>query len=144
MRILAIDPGERHLGVAVCDPTGVVARPLTTFAHTARAQDAAHIVLLATEQEAEMILIGVALDAHGQMGPQARHAQRLVEAIQTLTPLPVILHDESHSSQTAQANLLAAGKKRRARREALRGHIHAVAAATILQSYLDACTPPSA
>jgi putative Holliday junction resolvase len=134
MRILAIDPGERHLGAAVCDPGGVVARPLTSFEHTARAADAARIAALAAEQQAELIVIGLALDARDDRGPQARRAERLADAVRLLTTVPVELHDESYSSREAQQHLLGAGKSRRARRE----QIHAVAAAEILQSYLDA------
>jgi putative Holliday junction resolvase len=133
MRVLAVDPGERHLGVAVSDPTGLLARPLTTLAHTARAADAAQLVALADAHAAEVIVIGCALDSDGRPGPQARHAEKLAEAVRALTARPVELYDESFSSQDAQASLRAAGKKRRAQRE----QIHAAAAATILQSYLD-------
>jgi putative Holliday junction resolvase len=130
------------IGVAICDAAGIVARPLTTFRHTARAQDAAQIVALAQTHEAEGILIGLALDAEGNPGPQARHTQRLADAIREQTTLPILTHDESHSTQTAQTILITLGKKRRDRRE----QVHAVAAAAILQSYLDAhsteTTPP--
>lgn len=134
MRVLAVDPGERHIGVALSDPTGLVARPLTTVTHVARAADAARLVALAEEHGAELIVIGYALDGDGRPGPQARHAEKLAEAVRALTPLPVQLYDESYSSQEAQASLRAAGKKRRDQRD----QIHAAAAATILQSYLDA------
>lgn len=134
MRILAIDPGEKKTGLAVSDPTGLVARPLTTLDHKSRDDDATRIAALAAEQQAEMILVGHALDASGQPGPQARRAERLAEAIRQHTSLPVNLYDESHSTQAAQAAMLAAGKKRRDRR----AQIHAVAAAALLQSYLDA------
>ena len=134
MRILALDPGEKRIGVALSDPTGFVARPLTTLAHTSREADAARVAALAAEHGAEMILVGIALDAADARGPQARRAERLAEAIRQHTALPVQLHDESFSTQTAQTAMLAAGKKRRARRK----QVHAVAAAAILQSYLDA------
>jgi putative Holliday junction resolvase len=142
MRLLAIDPGEKMIGVAVSDPSGTIARPLTTLRHEARAKDAERIVRLAVENDAEGIVLGLALDAEGRIGPQARHAERLTDAIRALTSLPVIPHDESGSSQFAQAAMLATGKSRRARHE----QIHAVAAAAILQSYLDAhpSTPPTA
>ncbi len=136
MRLLAIDPGEKHIGVAVSDPTGLVARPLTTLKHASRAQDAARIVALAAEQEAEGILIGLALNSEGEIGPPARHAERLAEALRLLTALPILLHDESNSSRDAETLMREAGKKRRARKDA--GRVHAVAAAAILQSYLDA------
>jgi putative Holliday junction resolvase len=132
--MLAIDPGDQLLGLALSDETGVIARPLTTLAHESRAKDAERLVALAVEHQAEMILVGLALDSSGHVGPQARKAERLVEAIRSLTALPVVTHDESFTSASAQDALLAAGKKRRARRE----QIHAVAAAALLQSYLDA------
>jgi putative Holliday junction resolvase len=134
MRILGVDPGEKKIGLALSDPTGLVARPLTTLDHQSRDEDAVRIAALATGHQAEMILIGHALDASGQPGPQARRAERLADAIRQHTHLPVNLHDESYSTQAAQAAMVASGKKRRARRE----QVHAVAAAALLQSYLDA------
>lgn len=141
MRALGVDPGEVNLGVAVSDESGRLARPLATLRHTSRAADAARIVALAQEQAAGVIVLGYALDSDGQPGPQARHAEKLALALRELTVLPVLLHDESFSSQEAAESLRAAGKKRRARRE----QIHSAAAATLLQSYLDGPpreTPP--
>src|SRR5437764_9884798 len=101
MRALGIDPGAAHLGVAVSDETGLLARPLTTLRHTSRAEDAARIVALAQAQAASVIVLGCALDSDGQPGPQARHAEKLALAMRALTALPVLLHDESFSSQEA-------------------------------------------
>ena len=140
MRLLAIDPGERHIGVAVSDPSGIIARPLTTLTHESRAKDAERLLALALEHEVAGIVVGIAFDAQGEAGPQARQAQRLAEVLRTLTPLPVIPHDESYSSAAARAMMLASGKKRRERRE----QIHAIAAAVLLQSYLDANPVPPA
>lgn len=133
MRILAVDPGEKYIGVAVSDSGAWLARPLTTLRHAARAKDAAQIVALAQENEAGLILVGYPLDSEGQPGPQARHAARLAEALRALTAVQVTLVDESFSSQEAGEALRAAGKNRRARHE----QIHAAAAAAILQGYLD-------
>ena len=116
-------------------------RPAPAGPHAARDKDAAQIVALAQEHGAGLIVLGYALDSDGQPGPQARHAEKLAAALRVLTQLPVLLHDESFSSQEATEALRATGKKRRARRE----QIHAAAAATLLQSYLDAHsreTPP--
>jgi putative Holliday junction resolvase len=138
MRLLAIDPGEKHIGVAVSDPSGIIARPLTTLTHESRARDAEQLVALAQAQAVEGIVLGIALNTNGESGPQARRAERLAEALRTLTDLPIIFHDESYSSAAAQTLMLASGKKRRERRE----QIHAVAAAALLQSYLDANPVP--
>ena len=133
MRVLGVDPGEKHLGLAVSDETGLVARPLATLRHVSRAEDAARIVSAVQAQGAAQIVVGYALDSDGQPGPQARHAEKLAEALRALTAVPVVLHDESFSSEEANAGMRAAGKKRRARRE----QIHTAAAAAILQSYLN-------
>jgi putative pre-16S rRNA nuclease len=133
MRALGVDPGEKHIGLAVSDETGLVARPLATLRHISRAEDAARIVAAALAQQASLILLGYALDSDGRPGPQARHAERLAEALRGLTQIRVALIDESYSSLEAAEGLRLAGKTRRARRE----QIHAAAAAALLQSYLD-------
>ena len=134
MRVLAVDPGEKYLGLAVSDAGGRIARPLDTLRHTGRAADAAAIAAAAQAQGAGLIVIGCALDSEGRPGPQARHAQSLASAVRVASGLPVTLHDESFSSESAEAAMRAAGRGRQARRE----QIHAAAAAEILQSYLDA------
>jgi putative Holliday junction resolvase len=134
MRILAVDPGEKKIGLAISDPVGIAARPLATLDHTARMEDAARIVAVAQEHAAEKILVGMALEADGQMGPAARHSERLLAALRELTTLPVVLYDESLSTQIAHDAMLASGRRQHTRRE----KIHAASAAAILQSYLDA------
>ena len=133
MRLLAIDPGGHHLGLALSDPDGIVARPLTTITHTSRNADVACILALAAEHRVEKIIIGYPLQEDETESPMMRHAQRLAEALRALSPLPVELFDETLTSHEAQTALVASGKNRRDRRE----QIHAVAAATLLQSYLD-------
>lgn len=133
-RILAVDPGEKRLGVAVSDPTGTIARPLAVIKHVSRAANAEAIIRLASEQGAIRIVVGQALNAEGEQTPQARHALRLAEAIRERTDIPVILWDESGSTQAARAARIAMGVSRRKRA----GHLDDVAAAVILQSYLDA------
>ena len=143
MRLLAVDPGEKYIGVAISDPSGIIARPLTTLLHESRVKDAERLVALAREQGVEGIVVGMALNLEGKVGPQAQRAERLVDVLRSLSNLPVMSHDESYSSAAAQSLMLASGKKRRERRE----QIHAVAAAALLQSYLDANpvppTPPA-
>jgi len=134
MRILAVDPGEKRLGIALSDPTGTIAGPLAVLEHVARPVDAATIAQLAAENGAGLIVIGQALDDDNQPTPQSRKAQRLAEAIRAQTGLPVKLWDESGSTQAAQQARLALGVSRRKRR----GHLDDLAATVILQDYLDA------
>ena len=133
MRILAIDPGEKHLGVAISDPTGIIANPLTILNHVARMVDAAAIAQLGEEHQVGLILVGQALDDEGQPTSQSRRATRLAEAIRLQTNLPVKMWDESGSTQAARQARLAMGVSRRLRR----GHLDDLAATVILQSYLD-------
>jgi putative Holliday junction resolvase len=140
MRILAVDPGEKKIGLALSDPEGILARPLLTLTHTARASDAERIAALAAEHRAEKILVGLALDSSDLVGPQARRAQRLADAIRQHTQLPVELYDETGSTQIAEATLRSTGKTRGTQRGSglsRRAQIHAVAAAALLQNYLD-------
>lgn len=126
-RILAVDPGDVRIGLALSDPGGTIARPLVVLQHSSRAKDAAAIHQVAIEHEAEMILVGIPLDAHGDVGPQARKVLRLAAAIEAIGQIPVETWDESGSTQLAQRH-----------RQKGRKDIDAVAAAIILQDYLDA------
>jgi len=138
MRILAVDPGEKRLGIALSDPTGTIAGPLTVLEHVARQVDAAAIAQLAAKNGAGLIVIGQAIDDDNQPTPQSRKAQRLAEAIRAQTGLPVELWDETGSTQAAQQARLALGVSRRKRR----GHLDDLAATVILQDYLDAHPGP--
>ncbi len=133
-RILAVDPGDKRIGLAISDPTGVIANPLTVVEHVARAVDAATIAQLARDHEAACIIVGQALDWDGQPTPAARKAQRLAEAIREQTDLPVEMWDEWGSTNAAVDARRAMGGSRRSRS----GHLDQLAATVILQSYLDA------
>jgi putative holliday junction resolvase len=132
-RILAVDPGEKRIGIAVSDPTRTVANPLTVIQHTARMVDAARIVQIAHENDVTKIIVGCPFDMEGEMGPQARKSARMAEAIRTQTDLPVELWDESGSTQEAQSARLLLGVRKTRRT----GHMDDLAATYILQTYLD-------
>jgi putative holliday junction resolvase len=138
MRILAVDPGEKRLGIAISDPLGMIANPLQIIEHVSRPIDAATIVSLAVEHDAGKIIIGLALDADDGPTPQSRRASRLAEAIRQQTSLPVELWDESGSTQAARAAHIVIGGSARRRRQRGHGHLDDLAATFILQTYLDA------
>ena len=133
MRILAVDPGEKHLGIALSDPTGTIANPLMVIKHVSRPVDAATIAQLAFEHEAGLIVIGQSFDDEGQPTLQSRRAAHLAEAIQLQSDLPIKLWDESFSTQAARSARIAMGVPRRKRS----GHLDDLAATYILQTYLD-------
>ncbi len=134
MRILAVDPGEKNIGVAISDPTGSIANPLRVIKHYSRAVDAATIAELAREHSAGKIVIGQALDADNGPTPQSRRAARLAAAVRSQTELPVELWDESGSTQAAKRARVELGVSRQKRS----GHLDELAATYILQTYLDA------
>lgn len=138
MRILAIDPGEKNLGIALSDPTGTIANPLQVLKHVSRAIDAASIAQIASEHQAGLIIVGQALDDEGRSTLQSRRAFRLAAAIRDQTELPVELWDEYGSTQAARSARLAIGASRRRRS----GHLDELAATYILQTYLDAHPSP--
>jgi putative holliday junction resolvase len=133
MRILGIDPGEKNIGIAISDPTKTIASPLSVFAHISRPIDAATIAQTAHENDVGRIIIGQALDLDGKPTLSGRRAARLAGAIRTQTDIPVVLWDESNSTQIARSAQIAIGASRQKRR----GHMDEMAATVILQSYLN-------
>jgi putative Holliday junction resolvase len=133
MRIMAVDPGKKHIGVAISDPTETIATPLTVLKHISRPLDAASIANLAQQYQVGLIVMGRSLDEEGLPTPQSRLAERLAEAIQQQCDLPVTMYDESFSTQQARQARIDMGTSRRKRR----GHLDDLAAAVILQSFLD-------
>ncbi len=132
MKVLAVDPGDKRIGLAVSDPTGTISRPLMVIQHEARAKDAQKILDIVLEQEARMIVVGWALDSDGNVGFQARKSKRLADMIQTLTDLPVWMWDESGSTKEAVQSRIAMGVSRKHRQ----GHLDDLAASILLQDFL--------
>lgn len=124
-RVLAVDPGDVRIGLAISDPMRVIAKPLKVLLHQSRQVDARAILEEARIQEAVCIVVGAAFDRDGNIGPQARKSLRLIEAIQALTELPVVSWDETGTTQAAQ------------RSPGRDSDLDARAAAAILQEYLD-------
>lgn len=132
-RILAVDPGEKRLGIAISDPTQTIASSLCVIEHKSRNKNARAIYALAKEHEAVLILIGQPLNWDGGINPQSKKSIRLAEEIQTLGDLPVKLWDEYGSTQIAQNSRREMNVSRKNRA----GHLDQVAAAVILQTFLD-------
>lgn len=132
MKILAVDPGEKRIGIAISDPTGTIARPLCVIRHQSRAVDARKIAEIAQSEGVAVIIVGQALDSQGEVGHQARKSQRLAEEIRSKTDCAVKMWDESGTTQAAiQSRIdLGVSKKRR------KGHLDDLAASILLQDYL--------
>jgi putative Holliday junction resolvase len=133
MRILAVDHGEKRIGLAISDPTATIASPLRVVKHVSRLLDAAQVADLAVENDAGLIVIGQSFDEEGLPNLAGRRAARFAEALKEQTQIPVILWDESFSTQDARATRIEMGASRKNRS----GHLDELAAVMILQSYLE-------
>jgi putative Holliday junction resolvase len=133
MRILAVDHGEKRIGLAISDSTGTIANPLKVIQHVSRVIDAAQVAGIAGENQVELIVIGQSFDEEGQPNLAGRRAARFGEALKTQTQIPILMWDESFSTQSARAARLEMGVSRKKRA----GHLDELAATIILQSYLE-------
>ena len=129
-RVMALDVGERRIGVAVSDPSGTLARPHAVIHRRSKVMDFAAVARLVTELEVERVVVGLPLSLNGEIGPQARRVTRYAQALAQALEVPVELYDERYSTVTADALLAESGRKRRV-------PIDAAAAAVILQDYLE-------
>jgi putative Holliday junction resolvase len=132
MRYLALDLGERRIGVAISDVLGMLARPLEIFHRTSRVADFVHIGALVTRNQVDAVVMGLPLNMDGSEGRQAAWVRDYSAALAAAIAIPVYLWDERLTSEEAADVMRTQGKS------PIKGTIDAVAAAVILQSYLDA------
>jgi len=133
VRILAVDPGSKRVGIAISDPSGTIAQPLTTVDAEPADTLAARLAEIATQNEATRIVMGLPRRLDGSYGPEARAARELADAVRKASGLPVELLDERLTTVAAERSMIAAG----ARRAKRRATVDRVAAALLLQSHLD-------
>ena len=98
MKVLALDFGSARTGVAVSDPTGVVARPLGVVLRA----DIDEIVTIANDQHVEEIVVGHPLTLRGERGEQAKAAERFAKALRAAVDVPVVLFDERFTTDLAE------------------------------------------
>lgn len=138
MRTLALDIGRRRIGVAVSDPLGLVARPVETVHSVSLNADAERITEIARDMEAEKIVIGDPIHMNGDPGAMSNRAHKFGDKLAEVSGLPIEYCDERLTTVEAQRILQDQGvSPKKARLQ-----IDAVAAAVILQSYLNTLKPP--
>lgn len=134
MRILAVDHGEKRIGLALSDPTATIASPLKVIEHVSRLVDAAQVAEIASENGVGLIVVGQSFDEEGKPNLAGRRAAKFAEALKEQTQIPIALFDESFSTQSARATVIEMGLSRKRRA----GHHDALAAVMILRSYIEA------
>lgn len=134
MRALGLDLGAARIGVAVSDRSGTVASPLTVLYRSGRlAVDHRRIGELVTEEEAELVVVGLPISLDGAEGRAARAARTEIAMLASVLDVPVVSHDERFTTKTAQDALRLGGVKRAKQRAV----VDKVAAAVMLQAFLD-------
>jgi putative Holliday junction resolvase len=123
MKVMALDFGSARTGVAVSDPTGVIARPLCVVERAGTDAGLEELARLAHEQEAEAVVVGLPLTLRGERGEQARATEKFADALRDLVDVPVVLFDERFTTDLAQQTPSASAEDARA-------------AAHLLSSYL--------
>lgn len=134
MRLLALDIGEKRIGVAVSDAEGRIAMPLTVLDARKVMGDGRDLVRLVEDYDAETVVVGLPLSLDGSEGPQVARVRATAARLAQFLPVPLVFADERLSSAEASRRMSESGLSERDRR----GSVDKVAAAIFLQSYLDA------
>jgi putative Holliday junction resolvase len=131
---LGLDLGSKRIGVAVSDRSGTIASPLTVVNRSgSRRRDHERIRRLVVDEEAERIVVGLPLSLDGSLGPAARGAADEAEELSSVVGVPVETFDERLTTVSADRMLMERGLRADTRRRV----VDKVAAAVILQSWLD-------
>ena len=137
-RALGLDLGSKRIGVAVSDRTGTIASPLLVLQRSGSTRrDHEAIARLATEEEADVVVVGLPLNMNGSLGPGAHAAVAEAAELATVVGVPVVTFDERRATVTADEAMLEA----RMRAEARRRIVDKIAAAVMLQNWLDSGGP---
>lgn len=132
MRIMSVDYGDGHTGLACCDKDEVLATPLCIIDEWSFEKCAQRVARAAEENKAEMLVVGNPINMNGTVGPRSEKCRQFAELLKTLVNVPVEMWDERGTTVTAH-QMMNEVNKRGKKRKAV---IDAVAAAIILENYL--------
>lgn len=130
-RLLGLDIGERRIGVAVSDELGMIASPDSTI--DARKDVAQELRILIEKYGVNRLIVGLPIGLSGREGPQAAEVRKVADELGKSLEIEIVYSDERLSSAVANQALIG----QRTRREKRKQHVDAMAAAVILQGYLD-------
>ena len=137
-RALGLDLGSKRIGVAVGDRTGTIASPLSVVQRSGSVRrDHEVIARLVVEEEADVVVVGLPLNMNGSSGPAATAAIAEAAALATVVGVPVVTFDERRTTVTADQAMMEAKMRAQARRRI----VDKIAAAVMLQNWLDAGGP---
>ncbi len=133
MRILALDVGEKRIGIALSDALGWTAQGLESYTRIKKSDDYLHISGLISKHQATLCLIGLPKNMDGSIGFQAERVQAFANELNEVISVPIEFWDERLSTASARRTLIEANVSRKKRKNV----IDKIAAVNILQGYLD-------
>ena len=133
MRYLALDVGDKRIGIALSDETGILASGLTAYERRGPRKDIKAIAALVREHRVSEVVVGLPRKLDGSIGPQAQKVLAFMDELRPSVQVPVVPWDERFSSVVAHQALIEGGVSRRDRRSV----VDKVSATLILQNYLD-------
>ncbi len=133
VRILALDVGEKRIGLAVSDPLGITAQGLEVMSRKGRAADLERLLKVAREWRVQRIVVGLPRHLDGRLGQAAPEILELAGALQEALGVEVVTWEERLTTVEAERVLIQADLSRRRRRQV----VDQLAAVLILQNYLD-------
>jgi len=136
MRILALDVGDVRIGVAVSDPSRIIAQGLSSITRTDLEKDVEAVSNLVNQYEAGEMVVGLPKMMDGTIGIQAQKVLDFVEAMKSKVKIPIIMQDERLTTVSATRVLIQADVSRKKRKKV----VDKMAAVIILQGYLDSQT----
>jgi len=139
LRSLGLDIGDKRIGVAISDALGILASPLLVFEHSNDQTDITTILDLVSKNGVEGIIVGIPRSLNGTMGPQAEKVRAFTEKLIEKSPVPIQYRDERYSTVSAK-NLFEESNRKKSSK-AKRPEYDAMAAAVILQSFLNETRP---
>ena len=138
VRAVGLDLGSKRVGVAIGDRTGTIASPLKVLQRSGSLKrDHEAIAKLVIEEEADIVVVGLPLNMSGSSGPAAQAAIDEAAALATVVAVPVVTFDERRTTVTADRAMMEANMRAQARRRI----VDKIAAAVMLQNWLDAGGP---
>lgn len=148
-RIMALDVGDKRTGVALSDPTQLLARTLTVISHREEKHDVSAVAALIAEHGVEKVVLGYPRHLSGDIGEQAKRVEAFAEALREELQsrnlqVEIVFWDERYSTVEAERIMRETGRaeRKQRRRAGASARVDAIAAAVILQEYLDAHRKP--
>ncbi|MDR1616979.1 MAG: Holliday junction resolvase RuvX [Syntrophomonadaceae bacterium] len=134
MRFIALDVGTRRIGIAVSDPSGLIAQVHSVWLRKSPHNDYAHIAgVCSGYEDLQSVVVGLPLNMNGTVGEKALEIMAFIEKLKPFLDCPVVTWDERMTTVSAEQLLISANVTRKKRRQI----VDKVAAVYILQSYLD-------